>query len=438
MAFYDWEIETMPQELLRDLQLQKFKKQVERVFYNNQFFRNRYKAAGIEPGDIKSWDDVKKVPFVTKDDMREHYPTGLVSGDWSKVVRVHLTSGTTGVPVPMVYTKNDLEIWTTCMARNFVAAGVTSNDVVQQTHGYGLFAGGLGYHYGIEKIGAKLIPIGAGNTERQLRLMKEWGTTVLTGTPTYAVYIGEIAMEKGIDPVRDLKLRVGSHGGELCTDEMRQRINERLGYASHGGGMRLSYGLTEMGGPIAHECEYVTGVHVWADHYLMEALDPVSLEPVEPGQRGELVLSNLSFEAMPILRYRTGDLVITSFETCVCGRTHPRITKFLGRMDDMLVVSGTNVFPSQIEHILLQHEELSEHWRILVGERKGLHTLKVEVEPKPGSELTSDFVNQLEKKLRDQLLITCRVELKECGSLPRFESTKAVRIVDERYRNERR
>ncbi|MCG8402927.1 MAG: AMP-binding protein, partial [Firmicutes bacterium] len=351
---------------LQQLQLAKFKKQARRL-YQNPFMKKRFNEAGVHPDDIKHRDDIKKVPFTYKNDLRDNYPTGLLCGNWEDVVRIHLTSGTTGVPTPMAYTKNDLDVWAVCMARNFVAGGLKKTDVVQQAHGLGLFTGGFGFHYGLERVGAKIVPTGAGGTERQLRLMRHWGTTVFTGTPSYAAYISEVALEKGIDPVKDLKLRLGFHGGEPCTDELRHRINERLGYKAHGGGMRRCYGLTEMGGPMGMDCESESGIHIWLDHYLVEMLDPDTTATVKPGRPGELVLSNLSFEAMPILRFRTGDRVIITFDNCECGRTHPRITKFLGRTDDMLVVSGTNVFPSQVETVLLQHPGLSEHWQLVVG-----------------------------------------------------------------------
>lgn len=432
MGFWEEKLEKMPQEQLAELQLEKFKKQVQRVFQNS-VFKQRFDEAGVKPGDVKDGDDIKKVPFTYKNDLRENYPLGLLSGNWEEVVRVHLTSGTTGVPTPMVYTKNDLEVWTTCMARNFSAGGLTRDDVVQQSHGLGLFTGGFGFHYGLERVGAKVLPTGAGGTERQLRLMQEWGTTVFCATPTYAAYIAEVARERGLDPDKDLKLRLGFHGGEPCSDEMRERINERLGYKAHGGGMRRCYGLTEMGGPMSMDCEFVQGIHVWADHYLVEVLDPDTLEDVKPGEPGELVLSNLSFEAMPILRYRTGDRVVVDFETCQCGRTHPRIAKFLGRVDDMLLVSGTNVFPSQIEYVLLNHKELSENWQLVVGEKKGLHTLRAEIEPVTGEEAKIDnkYIAGLEKELHSYLEITCKVDIKPAGSLPRFEG-KAVRVRDER------
>jgi phenylacetate-CoA ligase len=431
MAFFDEHIETMPQERIREIQLQKLKKQVRHIFENNAFMRKRLLETGAVPEEIKSWEDIKKVPFTHKKDLRENYPLGLLSGNWEDVVRIHMTSGTTGVSTPMVYSRNDLEVWTECMARNFVAGGIKKGDIVQQAHGLGLFTGGFGFHYGLERVGAKVIPTGAGGTERQLRLMQEWGTTVFTGTPSYAVYIAEIAIEKGIDPVKDLKLRLGFHGGEPCSDELRARISERLGYKAHGGGMRVCYGLTEMGGPMAMDCEYTQGIHIWGDHYLVEVLDPVTLKDVEPNKPGELVLTNLSFEAMPILRYRTGDRVIVSFETCECGRTHPRIVSFLGRVDDMLLVSGTNVFPSQVEYVLMKHPELSENWQLVVGEKKGLHTLKVEIEPVAGVEIDETYILKLEKELHSYLEITCKVELKPIGSLPRFEG-KAVRVRDER------
>ncbi|HAP31940.1 MAG TPA: phenylacetate--CoA ligase [Firmicutes bacterium] len=430
MAYLEEQLETMPQEQLVELQLEKFKKQV-RHLCQNEFYRRRCMEAGLSPDDLKDREDIKKVPFTFKKDLRDNYPKGLISGNWDDVVRIHMTSGTTGVPTILAYSKNDIETWTRCMARNFVAGGLRRDDVVQQAHGYGLFTGGFGFHYGLERAGAKVIPTGSGGTERQLRLMQEWGTTVFTGTPSYAAYIAEIAMEKGIDPIKDLKLRLGFHGGEPCSDGLRKRINERLGYRAHGGGMRVCYGLTEMGGPMSMDCEYECGQHIWADHYLVEAIDPVTLNYVKPEEAGELVLSNLSFEAMPILRYRTGDRVTVSFATCPCGRTHPRITSFLGRVDDMILVSGTNVFPSQVEYVLLKHPELSENWQLVVSDKRGLHSIKVEIEPVPGSRVDEDFVSRLEKELHDYLEIKCSVEIKAVGSLPRFEG-KAVRVLDQR------
>lgn len=430
MAYWNEHWEKMPYEDLLELQLEKFKKQLEHV-YHNSFLQKRYADAGLNPADVKTRDDIKAVPFTLKSDLRDTYPTGLLSGDWDDVVRIHMTSGTTGIPTIMAYTKNDLDVWTECMARNFVSGGLRKDDIVQQAHGLGLFTGGFGFHYGLEKVGAKIIPTGAGGTERQLRLMQEWGTTVFTGTPSYAAYMAEIALEKGIDPVRDLKLRLGFHGGEPCSDGLRQRINERLGYRANGGGMRVCYGLTEMGGPMSMDCESECGQHIWADHYLVEIIDPITLDYVKPGEPGELVLSNLSFEAMPVLRYRTGDRVTIDRETCDCGRTHPRISGFLGRVDDMILVSGTNVFPSQVEYVLLKHAQLSENWQLIVEDKKGLHTIKVEIEPVTGVQLDMAFTKQIEKELHDYLEIKCGVELKPVGSVPRFEG-KAVRVVDKR------
>ncbi|HHU76200.1 MAG TPA: phenylacetate--CoA ligase, partial [Firmicutes bacterium] len=327
MAFFNEKWETMDQDQLKEVQLEKFKKQVKRM-YENPFYKKRFDESGVAPDDFKNLDDVKKAPYTFKDDLRENYPLGMLSGDWEEVVRIQMTSGTTGTPTPMVYTQNDIDVWAECMARNFVAGGLKKTDIVQQAHGLGLFTGGMGFHYGLERAGAKVIPTSSGGTDRQLRLMQEWGTTVFTGTPSYAAYIAEVAREKGIDPVKDLKLRLGFHGGEPVSDELRKRIDDRIGYKAHGGGMRTCYGLTEMGGPIGMDCEEIAGIHLWNDHYLVEVLDPETLVEVEPGKPGELVITNLSFEAMPILRYRTGDRVIVSFDKCACGRTHPRITNF--------------------------------------------------------------------------------------------------------------
>ncbi len=430
VAYWDEQWETKPLEELKELQLKKFKKQLQHI-YKNQFYRNRFKETGLEPGDITNWEDIPKVPFTFKSDLRDNYPKGLLSGNWEEVVRIHMTSGTTGAPTILAYTKNDLDVWAECMARNFVAGGLTTSDIVQQAHGLGLFTGGFGFHYGLERVGAKVIPTGAGGTDRQLRLMQEWGTTVFTGTPSYAAYMAEIAIEKGIDPVKDLNLRLGFHGGEPCSDGLRKRINERLGYRAHGGGMRVCYGLTEMGGPMSMDCECECGQHVWADHYLMEIIDPATLDYVNEGEPGELVISNLSFEAMPILRYRTGDRVNVSVEKCECGRTHPRISGFLGRVDDMILVSGTNVFPSQVEYVLLKHASLSENWQLIVEDKRGLHTIKVEIEPATGCVIDQTFVTVLEKELHSHLEIKCGVDIKDGGTLPRFEG-KAARVVDRR------
>lgn len=430
MAFYEEKQETMSRDEMEEIQLEKFKNQARRV-YQNAFIKNRFDEKGLLPEDIKSWDDIKNVPFMSKSDLRVNYPTGLVSGNWEDAVRIHMTSGTTGVPTPMIYSQNDLDVWTACMARNFVAGGLKKSDIIQQSHGYGLFTGGFGFHYGLETVGAKIIPTGAGGTERQLRLMREWGTTVFTGTPSYAVYIAEFAAEKGIDPVKDLKLRLGFHGGEPCSDELRERINQRLGYKAHGGGMRRCYGLTEMGGPLAMDCEHENGIHIWGDHYLVEILNPETMEPAQKDEPGELVISNLSFEIMPLLRYRTGDHVIASFEQCSCGRTHPRITTFLGRLDDMILVGGTNIFPCQVEYILLNHSELSENWQIVIGEKKGLHTMKIEIEPATWTDVDEHFIAALKKELHLNLAKKCEVEIKPIGSLPRFEG-KAVRVIDHR------
>ncbi|RJX25373.1 MAG: phenylacetate--CoA ligase family protein [Dethiobacter sp.] len=429
---YNDTMETMPQKDLQKLQLEKFKKQVNHV-YKNKFFKSVFEQENFHPEKIRYWEDIKQVPFTYKKYLRDNYPLGLLSGNWDDVVRVHMTSGTTGIPTPMVYTKNDLDTWSECLARGLIAAGLKPGDIVQQSHGIGLFTGGFGFHYGLERMGAKIIPTGSGGTERQLRLMKEWGVTAFVSTPSYAVYVAETALEKGIDLVSELKLRIGFHGAEPCSEELRKRINKLFGYKEHGegGGVKVTYGLTEMGGPISMECAHENGIHIWADHYLVEVIDPDSLNDVEPGQPGELVISNLSFEAMPLIRYRTGDRVIVDFETCICGRTHPRITKFLGRVDDMILVSGTNVFPSQVEYVLLKHDKLSENWQLIVGEKKGLHTLKVEVEPVPGTEIDDNYVANIEKELHSYLLIKCKVEIKPVGSLPRFEG-KAKRVIDKR------
>lgn len=429
---YDETMETMAPDDLRNLQLGKFQKQVKHI-YGNPFFKDLYQQEKFNPDQVKDWGDIKRAPFTYKKYLRDNYPLGLLSTNWDDVVRIHLSSGTSGIPTPMVYTRSDLNSWSESMARGLVAAGLKPGDLVQQSHGYGLFTGGFGFHYALERIGAKVLPTGAGGTERQIRLMQEWGSTAFVATPSYAVYVAETAIEQGIDPAGDLKLRLGFFGAEPCSEGLKQRINTLLGLKEHGdeGGARVTYGLTEMGGPIVMECAQENGVHIWADHYLVEVIDPDTLEDVEPGQPGELVLSNLNYEAMPFLRYRTRDRVVVDFEPCACGRTHPRITQFLGRVDDMILVSGTNVFPGQVEYVLLRHDKLSENWQLIVDENRGLHTLKVEVEPVAGAEIDAGYVEGIEKELRDYLLIKCNVDIKPAGSLPRFEG-KATRVIDKR------
>lgn len=430
--YWNKKMETMPLKELQATQLEKLKKQVKHMYEHNPVHKKKFKNAGVAPEDIKTLDDIQKIPFSVKDELREHYPVGLQCVPQEKVVRYHMSSGTTGKPIACSYTKEDIEVWGELMARSLYAIGGRKGDIFQNAYGYGLFTGGLGFHYGAEKLGMSVIPTAAGNTARQILVMKDMQTTFLACTPSYAQLLAETLEREGVDIVNELSLRVGLHGAEPWTDELRERIEAGLGFSAHGGGAFDHYGLTEMTGPgVASECGKRCGLHVWGDHFLAEIIDPETGEPVEPGERGELVLSTLSKEAMPFLRYRTKDITILDTEVCECGRTHPRIRKIMGRSDDMLIIRGVNVFPSQIEHVLLQHDELAEPFQIIIDKPGALDQLVLKVEQRDTTVSRDDLKRILEKELRESLLVSVRVEVEKPNTLPRFEG-KARRIIDQR------
>ncbi len=430
--YWNEKIETLPLKKLQALQLEKLRKQVKHMYEHNPIHKKKFKDAGVTPEDVKTLDDLQKIPFSVKDELREHYPIGLQCVPQEEVVRVHMSSGTTGKPIACSYTKNDLEVWGELMARSLYAVGGRKGDIFQNAYGYGLFTGGLGFHYGAERLGMSVIPTAAGNTARQLLVMKDMQTTFLACTPSYAQKLAETMEREGIDVVNELSLRVGLHGAEPWTDELRERIEKGLGFTAHGGGAFDHYGLTEMTGPgVASECEALSGLHVWSDHFLAEIIDPESGEPVEPGGTGELVLTTLSKEAMPFLRYRTRDITALETEACACGRTHPRIKKIMGRSDDMLIIRGVNVFPSQIEHILLQHEELAEPFQVIINRPGALDQLVVKVEQRDTTVSRDDLKRALEKEMRETLLVAVAVEVEKPDTLDRFDG-KAKRIIDER------
>ena len=431
-SYWNEKMETLPFKELQALQLERLKRQVKHVYENNAIQRKKLKDAGVTPADIRTLDDLQKIPFSVKDELREHYPIGLQCVPQEEVLRYHMSSGTTGKPIACGYTREDIEVWAEVMARSLYAAGGRKGDIFQNAYGYGLFTGGLGFHYGGEKLGMSVIPTAAGNTARQILVMKDMRTTFLGCTPSYAQLLGETLEREGVDVVNDLELRVGLHGAEPWTDELRERIEKSLGFKAHGGGAFDHYGLTEMTGPgVASECEARTGLHVWSDHFLAEIIDPETGEQVGPGEKGELVLTTLSKEAVPFLRYRTKDITVLDTEPCECGRTHPRILKIMGRADDMLIIRGVNVFPSQIEHVLLQHDELAEPFQIVINRRGALDQLMVRVEQRDISVSRDALKGMLEKELRETLLVSVLVEVEKPNTLPRFEG-KARRIIDER------
>jgi len=413
---------------LEDLQLRRLKDTVERSYKNVPFYHKKMQEAGITPQDIESLKDLQKLPFTKKANLRENYPFGLFAVPRDQVVRVHASSGTTGKPTVVGYTAKDIETWSDLMARDFVMVGVTKQDIFQNAVNYGFFTGGLGVHYGIERMGAMAVPSGVGSTERQLEIMRDFGVTVLHCTPSYALYLAETAKSLGV--IDQLKLKIGCFGAEPWSDEARKDLEETLGVKAYD-----SYGLSEMFGPgVAFECQEQNGLHIWEDHYLVEILDKDGV-PCAPGEPGELVMTSLTKEAMPLLRYRTGDVTYILDDDCNCGRVSRRVHRFLGRADDMLVVRGINVFPSQIEDVLMSVPEIGDYFQVFVDrKRHGLDELAIKVELKDEAftgELgdLSKTQKKVEERLKAILNLRCKIDLVEKGSIPRT-SGKSKKVVD--------
>lgn len=433
--FWNKEIETASREEIKKLQLERLKNCIDRVYNNVPLYKSRFDEAGIKPCDINTLEDLSKIPFTVKDDLRDTYPFGMFAVPKKDVVRLHASSGTTGKPTVVGYTKNDLDMWSTVMARLCCAGGATEEDTAQIAFGYGLFTGAFGLHYALEKIGATVIPSSSGNTEKQIMLMKDFGTTVLISTPAYALYISEVMEKMGIDPKRDLKLKYGLFGGESSTEEMRSELEDRLGIIA-----TENYGLSEIIGPgVSGECTEKCGMHINEDHFIVEIIDPVTGEVLPDGESGEVVITALSKEALPILRYRTKDISYIIPEKCSCGRTLARMAKIKGRSDDMMVIRGVNVFPSQIETVLLRSQEVAPHYEIIVRREKWLDTLEVLVEvadPKlleHYSKLES-MQNKIKADIRTILSIDVKVTLVQPNTLKRFQG-KAKRVTDLRNEN---
>ncbi|MGN1096276.1 MAG: phenylacetate--CoA ligase family protein [Christensenellales bacterium] len=427
--FYDEKIETMSRAELNELQLERLKKAVKYAYENSAFYTKMFDNAKIKPEDIKSLDDLRKIPFTVKSDLRDNYPFGLNAVPMDGIARIHASSGTSGKPTVVTYTKNDLEMWSECMARIVTMAGVTSKDVVQISFGYGLFTGALGLHQGMEKVGAAVIPASSGNTERQVMLLKDLGATVLVATPSYALYIGEMIEKLGLD-IKDFKLRLGLFGSEASSVEMHKEIEKKLNIVSTD-----NYGLSEIIGPgVAGECSYKDGLHVNEDYFLIEILDPKTFEPVPDGEYGELVITALCKEAMPILRYRTKDITRIIPGICKCGRTFRRLDKFQGRTDDMLVIRGVNVFPSQIEGVLMEIPEVGGQYEIVVTRENYMDKLEVSVEVADSGLLDNygkleALRSKIKHNLKTVLQIEAVVKLVEPLSLKRYEG-KAKRVTD--------
>ncbi len=428
--YFQPEVETMSREKIRSIQNEKIVKQVKHVYENVKYYRDLMDEKGVKPEDIKGVEDIKKLPFLSKADLREAYPYGLLGTDLKNCVRIHSTSGTTGKRVVAFYTQNDVDLWDECCARALSAAGGTPEDVVQVCYGYGLFTGGLGIHGGSHKLGSLTLPMSSGNTERQIQFMMDLNATILCCTPSYAAYIGETLAEKGYKPT-DNKLKAGIFGAEPWTEEMRRSIEESLGIKAYD-----IYGLTEISGPgVAYECEEQNGMHINEDHFYVEVIDPDTGEVLPEGSKGELVFTSLDKEAFPLLRYRTRDICVLNHEKCSCGRTFVRMTKPMGRSDDMMIIRGVNVFPSQIETVLL-NEGYTPNYQIVVDRVNNSDTLDIYVELAP--EQFSDIVSvnlkkekKLESAMRTMLGIGPRIHLVPPKTITRSEG-KAVRVIDNR------
>lgn len=423
--------ETMSREDMCQVQSERLRDAVERVYYNVPYYREKMQREGLGPEHIKSVDDLSKLPFTVKQDLRDNYPFGLFAVPMSEIIRVHASSGTTGKPTVVGYTRSDIGIWSEVMARTLTSAGAGKNDFIQIAYGYGLFTGGLGVHYGGEKIGASVIPISGGNTRRQLQLMEDFGSTVLACTPSYAAYLAEAIEESGIKR-GDLKLRIGVFGAEPWTENMRREIEKRLQIKAID-----IYGLSEIIGPgVSFECPHQCGLHVNEDHFIPEIIDPETLEVLPEGELGELVFSTITKEGLPIIRYRTRDLTRLNFEKCACGRTLVRMNKCTGRSDDMLIIRGVNLFPSQIESVLLEMDETTPHYLLVVDRVNNLDSLELQVEVE--DRFYSDTIGELQnlrKKIQHQVEsstgLSVNVKLVEPKTLERSEG-KARRVIDKR------
>ena len=428
--YFNEKRETMTRAEIEEYQLGRLQATVKHCM-NSQFYKKRFEEIGLKPEDIKSLSDIRKIPFTTKQDLRDTYPFGIASVPLRECVRLHSSSGTTGNPTVILHTQKDLDEWANQVARNLWMVGLRPDDVFQNSSGYGMFTGGLGFQYGAERLGMLTVPAAAGNSLRQIKFMTDFGTTAVHAVPSYVTRLYEVMREQGVDPRKDTKLKVLAIGAEPHSEEQRQRIEEMMGVKAYN-----SFGMSEMCGPgVGFECKEQNGLHFWEDYYIVEIVDPDTLEPVPDGEIGELVLTTLDREAMPLLRYRTRDLTRVLGRTCSCGRNHVRLDRMRGRSDDMIVLRGVNIFPIQIEKILMQFPELANNYLITLTTDDDNDNMTVEVELE--ELFTDDFQRllALEKRIRralkDEILLTPHVKLVPKGSLPVSEG-KAVRVVDKR------
>ena len=422
--------ETLTRSEIEKIQLERLQETVNRVYALVPAYRKKMDDAGIKPEDVKSLADLRRLPFVTKQDMRDNYPFGLFATDKKNLVRIHASSGTTGKPTVVGYTKNDMDMWTECVSRIACMGGATPDDFAQICFGYGMFTGALGLHYGLENIGATIIPSSTGNSEKQIMYMQDFGTTLLVSTPSYALRLAEVANEMGIDPAKDLNVKIGLFGSELLTDAMREEVHKVWGKDML---ITSNYGMSELIGPgVSGECEYLCGMHINEDYFIPEIIDPITEEVLPAGEKGELVITCIKKEGIPLIRYRTKDITRLFYEPCKCGRTFCRMENLSGRSDDMLKVRGVNVFPSQIEEVIFSFAELGPHYEIIV-EREGYSdklTIRVELLTATDSFSQLDSLsNAIRSKLKVILGLDAKIKLESPNTLQRFEG-KAKRIKD--------
>ena len=425
--YWNEKIETMPRAELKKHQLKLLKEKVKFCYENTVFYKKKFKDAGITPDDIQTLEDIKKIPFTVKNDLRDNYPLGMLGVKLNEIVEIHASSGTTGNPIVGAYTQSDMAVWQELMARSLYTTGVRQQDVTQIAYGYGLFTGGLGFHYGAQKIGTAIVPIGGGMTQRQIKLMHDLGTTVLCCTPSFAVYLAETMAKDGVNPRKDLKLRLGCFGAEPWSEKIRERIESALGIAAFD-----VYGLTELCGPgVSIECSEHDGLHIWEDHFLVETIDPETGEVLPDGEEGELVFTSLTKTGLPILRYRTRDLSVIETEKCACGRTHSRMRRI--RSDDMLIIRGVNVFPSQVEYILMGFPELATQYQIILDRPEALDIFTIKLELTEKAVQTQVDLNMLKgrilEKVHNIIGLSPILEFVKPGELPRTEG-KAKRVLD--------
>lgn len=425
--YWQPKIETMPRKELEQLQLKKLRQTIS-IALNSKMYKHKFDELHITPDSIKTLDDIRKIPFTTKQDLRDNYPFGLVCGDMKDAVRIHSSSGTTGHPTVVVYSRHDIDSWANMIARNMYMVGCRNTDVFQNSSGYGMFTGGLGFQYGAEKLGATTIPAAAGNSKRQVMFIRDFGTTCLHAIPSYAIRLAEVFKEEGIDP-RSTKLRTLFIGAEPHTNEQRLKIERLLGVKAYN-----SYGMTEMNGPgVAFECKQQNGMHLWEDNYIVEIIDPETLEPVPDGETGEMVLTTLDRTMMPIIRYRTRDITRIIPGECECGRTHRRIDRIKGRTDDMFIIKGVNVFPMQVEKILIQYPGIGSNYLITLDTIADNDVMTVEIELEDMKSDTypelQEMARTIQRALKDEILLTPRVKFVKKGTLS-VSDGKAVRVKD--------